>query len=161
MTYDKTTCIICDKQISKSGAAYTSHYRAHVRRGEAKELKRKNGLIFMKPGEDIIQREPYAKLGEDPLPGQPKLVWELPDLKTELPAIDPASYFTTSGEAVKKAEKLVKDVYALASKVRAFRDKLVEARGQKKYLETARDDRRLLIKGKDPRKSAEDEEVEQ
>lgn len=158
MHYNKTKCSICNEEISAGGAAFTSHMRAHVRRGEAKELKRKNGLTFMRPGEDITTKEPFAKLGEDPLPGQPKLVWELPDLKTELPAIDPASYFITSGEAVKKAEKLVKDVYALASKARAFRDKLVEARGPKKYLETARDDKRLLIKAKDPRKHIDDED---
>jgi len=143
----------------------------HVRLKEAVEHKRNGKLLFLRADQNIIDTEPYAKLGNDPLPGQPKDVWIMPDLKTYLPAIDPHSYFITSGEAVKKAEKLVKDVYALATKCRAFRDKLVKARGIKKYLETVRDpslsnkdletSSGLLIKSKNPRSRKEEDEGEE
>lgn len=152
MQYKTAPCTICGKEVSCGGAAFTSHYRMHVRAGKAVEYKQGKKLLFLRADQNITDTQPIAKLGDDPLPGQPKNVWVLPDLKTELAAVDPAAYFVTSGEAVKKAEKLVKDVYALATKCRAFRDKLKKARGIKKYLETARDDQgRLLIKGKDPR----------
>ena len=151
MQFNKTPCPICNQPISKSGAAYTSHVRMHVREGKAIEYKRNNKLVFMEAGINITDIEPYAKLGNDQLPGQPKGVWRLPDLKIELPAVDPSSYFITSGEAVKKAEKLVQDCYQLTSRARTFRDKLRKARGSKKFLETVRERDFLLVKGKDPR----------
>ena len=155
-TFEKIQCVICKEPISKGGAAYCSHMRSHVRRKEAIEYKRNGRLVFL-PGDggSFYDQEPYAKLGDDPLPGQPKGVWELPDIKKELPAIDPAAYFITSGEAVKKAEKLVKDAYSLAVKARAFYKKLVKIRGERKYLETARENSRLLAKCKDPRNKDE------
>jgi hypothetical protein len=154
------TCSICGKQISKAGAAYTSHARMHVKRGEAIEFKSSNGLLFMSEAEHkrYIDEHPYAMLGEEPLPGQPRDIWEIPDVSQEIcgetgqRVIDPSSYFVTSGEAVKKAQKMVKDLYSAAVKARAFRDKLKKARGIKKYLETTREDRRLLVKCKDPKK---------
>ncbi len=156
--YETTNCQICNEPISAGGAAFTSHMRAHVRKGEAQEYKRNGKLLFLKNGVSIIDLEPFAKLGLDHLPGQPKDVWELPDIKAELPMIDPSSYFITSGEAVKKAEKLEKDLFALAIKARFLLRKLRKARGQKKYLELARDDNRLLVKAKDPRAKVTNEE---
>lgn len=151
-TFDKIICCICKTPISKGGAAYTSHMRAHVRRGEAIEHKSSNKLVFIpSDGSAAFEQPPFAKLGEDPLPGQPKGVWELPDLAKEFPVLDTASYFITSGEAVKKSERAVKDAYSLAVKLRAFHKKLQRARGSKKFLETARDDKRILVKAKDPR----------
>jgi hypothetical protein len=153
VSFKKTQCEICGQIISTAGAAHTSHMRMHVKRKEAIEFKRDNRLTFMTESQhnQYIEDHPYARLGEAPLPGQPPGIWELPNISKELPTIDPSSYFITSGEAVKKAEKLVKDLYSVAVKARSFRDKLVKARGIKKYLETSREDNRLLIKRKDPR----------
>jgi len=159
MTFKKIPCQICNELISQGGAAYTSHMRMHVRSKEAVEHKRNGKLIFIKAGINIADIEPYAKLGYDPLPGQPSDVWELPNLPTELPAIDPSSYFITSGEAVKKAEKLVQDCYHLTSLVRVFRDRLRTARGSKKYLETVRDGQKLLVKCKEKRKKHTDDDI--
>ena len=151
MQYAKVTCEICKQTISKGGAAFTAHMRCHVRKKEAIEYRRGRRLLFVRPDFNIVDSEPYAKLGNEPLPGQPKEVWELPNIKAEMPMIDPAAYFITSGEAVRKADKLVQDVYALAAKCRSFRDKLRQARGDKKYLETSRENGVLLIKVKTPR----------
>lgn len=157
--FNKIKCPICEQDISVGGAAYTSHLRSHVRKGEAMEYKSGDHLTFIpaKEHSKFIEEHPYAKLGEEPLPGQPKCVWIINNLKVELPAIDPSKYFITSGEAVKKAEKLVKDVYSLAVKTRAFRDKLKKARGLKKYLEATHENGRLLVKSKDKRVRAENE----
>lgn len=159
-SFDKVNCPICEELISKGGAAATSHLRMHVRSGEAVEHKRDGKLVFIKAGVNITDTEPYAKLGNEPLPGQPKGVWELPDIKTHLPVIDPSSYFITSGEAVKKADKLVEDLYSTTAKARKFRDELRKARGTKKYLETSRDGFRHLVKAKDPRIKANKNETE-
>lgn len=159
MTYKQINCQICNSLISSGGAALTAHMRCHVRNKEAIEYKQGKKLIFMRPDYNIADHEPYAKLGNDPLPGQPKNVWEIPDIKVEMPVIDPHSYFVTSGEAVKKADRLVQDVYALAAKCRAFRDKLKKTRGAKKYLETTRENGKLLVKCKEPRdRTPKDEE---
>lgn len=158
--FKKTECTICKQQISLGGAAFTSHMRAHVRKGEATEYKRGKHLLFI-PSKDqgaFIEQEPYAKLGEEPLPNQPKGVWEVPKLEETLPAFNPASYFITSGEGCKKADKMTKDAYSLAVSCRAFRDKLYKARGAKKYLETSRENGRLLVKTKEPRPKGEKEE---
>ena len=37
-TYCKTKCFFCRKVISSNGAARASHYRMHVRKGEAMEI---------------------------------------------------------------------------------------------------------------------------
>jgi hypothetical protein len=156
VAYTKKLCEFCQKQVSTGGAAFTAHMRMHVRKNEAIELKQNGKLIFMKPGIDILDTEPYAKFNQkfmplDPLPGQPKDTWLLPNIKEILPAIDPSSYFITSGEAVKKSEKLVKDVFALSNHCRQLRDGLRKARGIKKYLELNHDGGYVLVRGKDPR----------
>jgi hypothetical protein len=142
------------------GAAYTSHMRMHVRRKEATEHKRGKKLLFIPANAhtQFIDNQPYAKLGEEPLPGQPKGVWDITEALHDLKTVDPASYYITSGEAVKKAEKLVKDAYSLAVKCRSFFNKLKQARGIRKYLETGRDNSRLIVKGKDPRAKPDEEE---
>jgi len=159
--YETTKCEFCQEEVSAGGAAFTSHMRSHVRKNEVNEYKRNGKLVFLKVGSSITDKEPFALLGFEQLPGQPKDVWQLPNIKEDMPAIDPSSYFITSGEAVKKAEKLEKDLFALAIKARFFKHKLKKARGAKKYLELARDDNRHLIKAKDPRiKYPEEEEKE-
>lgn len=152
-TFKQTECVICHQQISMGGAAYTSHMRAHVRKGEATEYKQGSHLKFLVAGgqETFIETEPYAQLGEEPLPGQPKGVWEITKFIHDLKDISPLGFFITSGEGVKKADKLVQDLYSLAVKARAFRDKLKKARGIKKYLETSWEASRLLVKTKEPR----------
>jgi hypothetical protein len=159
-TYKRGKCPICHQETSLGGAAYTSHMRMHVRNEEATEHQRGKKLIFLPMGtSDFIQKEPYAKLGNEPLPGQPKETWDITDELKSLKAlaenspaiIDPTAYFITSGEAVKKAEKMVSDLYSLALKAKAFKNHLKKARGTKKYLETARENNRLLVKRKDPR----------
>lgn len=151
--FGKTICAICNQPISKGGAAFTSHHRMHVRRNEAVEYRQGRKLLFVsvEAQTKLIEEHPYAQLGDEPLPGQPKGVWDITDTLNELKSVDPKEYYITSGEAVKKAEKLVKDAYALAVKARAFREKLKKARGIKKYLETAHDNNRLCVKCKDPR----------
>jgi hypothetical protein len=158
--FNKIDCPVCRQKISAGGAAYTSHLRAHVRKSEAVEHKRGTRLLFIPSGQQdsFIEAEPYAKLGDEPLPNQPKGVWEVPDLAKTLPAFDPASYFITSGEGCKKADKMTEDAYSLAVKCRSFRDKLYKARGSKKYLETCRENGRLLVKTKEPRPKGDKEE---
>ena len=153
-TFKQITCSICSQLVSTGGAAYAAHMRSHVRKGEATEYKQGKHLKFIATAEQskFIEAQPYALLGEDPLPGQPKGVWQLPEIRKDLPDISPAAYFITSGDGLKKAEKMVKDVYSLAVKVRSFRDKLKRAKGTKKYLETQWENGRLLIKIKMPRK---------
>lgn len=160
MEFKKIKCFICNEDISEGGAAFTSHARMHVRKGEAVEHTRNGKLVFIKAGINITDTEPYAKLGNDPLPGQPKEVWELPEIKTEFPEISPYKYFETSGEAVKKADKLLSDLYSLTAKVKSFRDKLKKARGPNKYLETSRDGFVCLVKSKNPRVKDEDKDKE-
>jgi len=58
---------------------------------------------------------------------------------------------------------LVTDLYSLSILARGFRDRLKKARGIKKFLETARENGKLLlVKAKDPRikVSTEDENQE-
>jgi len=158
-TFEKVICSICKSEIGMNGVAYTSHMRMHVHKDEAIELKTKKGLKFMSKEEyfNLIQNYPYAILGEEPLPEQPKEVWEVPDISKAMPCVNPASYFITSGEAVKKADQLVKDAYSLATKALAFRNLLKKTRGKKIYLETCREDNRLLVKRKCPRSKIDKE----
>jgi len=149
-SFGKIECPVCRETISKGGAAYTSHMRHHVRKQEVIEHRTRKKIMFLTYAE-LDNLAPYTKLGEDPLPGQPKDVWDITDALAALKAIDPATYFTTSGEAVKKADKLVTDLYSLSIMARSFRDKLKKSRGIKKFLETARENSKLLVKAKDPR----------
>lgn len=152
--YKKIKCEICGKDISLGGAAHTAHARMHVRKKEAIEYKQGNKLLFLPAqGGEYLSKEPYAKLSNPPIIGQPKDWWDITDALADLKAVNPAEYFITSGEAVKKAEKLVQDSYSLSVKARAFRDKLKKTRGSHAYLETARESGKLLVKAKDPRKN--------
>ena len=152
MAYEEGPCPICSKKISMGGAARTSHLRAHVRRGEAKEERSEGKLIFTslidKPKKSYQSMEPFAKLGEDPLSHQQKNVWDATEALADLSAIDPKTYYITSGEGVRKADKLVRDLYSAAVRARSFKRKMEKARGSAKFLETCREDGRLLVKQK-------------
>ena len=128
--------------------------RAHVRRGDAEETRQNGRLVFSVKVEqpEYVEPEPYAKLGNELQDHQPDGVWNISDAISSLPSIDPQAYFTTSGEAVKKADKLVRDFYSAAVFARSFRDKLQKARGPAKYLETQRENHMLVVKRKSPRK---------
>lgn len=153
MKYKTTICIICKKEVSAGGAAFTAHMRMHVRKEEAIEEKANGKLHFRSATENVyVEPEPYAKLGNEALQHQPDGVWDITDSLTDLSAIDPSAYFITSGEAVKKSDKLVSDLYSLAVKARSFRNKLEKARAEAKYLETHRENGKLLVKKKSPRK---------
>lgn len=150
--YKKIKCEICNSEVSLGGAAFTAHMRAHVRKKEATEHKQGNKLLFISvQGGEYLSKEPYAKLGNTPIIGQPKDWWDITEALADLKSVSPSEYFITSGEAVKKAEKLVQDSYSLSVKARAFRDKLKKTRGSRTYLETAREGGKLLVKAKDPK----------
>lgn len=154
MQYSTIKCHICGQEISSGGAARTAHMRKHVRLGEAVEVKKNGKLEFHKPGMEqiYVEPEPFAFLGQQPEPHQPDGVFDVTSALKDLPAIDPRDYYRTSGEAVKKAEKLVSDLYSAAVKARSFKDKLERSRADAKYLETQWDNLKLLVKRKYPRK---------
>lgn len=148
------------------------HMRMHCKENEAQETIIDGKIKFIKPKAQYVEPEMYAKLGSDPTIEQPKGVWEIPNISNELPMIDinqyfqttkldPKSYFVTSGEAVKKAEKLVKDAFSLAIKARSFKDKLIEARGNKQYLETSWENNKLIVKTKEKRNKNVEEEIKE
>lgn len=159
--FKKAKCEICGNDVSLGGAAHTAHMRMHVRKKEAIEHKQGNKLLFLPAqGGEYLNKEPYAKLGNTPIPGQPKDWWDITEALAELRSVCPADYYITSGEAVKKAEKLVQDAYSLSVKARAFRDRLKKTRGIRTYLETAREGGRLLVKAKDPKNKGIPDEPE-
>jgi hypothetical protein len=95
--------------------------------------------------------EPFCYLDGKHEPHQPEGVWEL-KVADFINGIDPKTYFITSGEAVKKAEKLERDIWEMAGKARKLRNLLLKARGPAVYLETEWiDGARLIIKRKNPR----------
>lgn len=154
MAFSKENCAICGREISTGGAAKTSHMRSHVRNGEATESKHNDRLVFTPVSviPEYVDPEPYVKLGDQPLAHQPDGVINITEALGKLKAIDPSGYYISSGEAVKKADKLVSDLYSLTVRARSFRDKLIEARATAVYLETQREDGMLIVKRKSPRK---------
>ena len=77
----------------------------------------------------------------NPLKGQVKNKWYV-DVKD----IDVLGYFITSGEAVKKCDKLQHDLSVLAHKARILRDQFIKIRGNYDYLECTHEKGLLLIK---------------
>lgn len=92
----------------------------------------------------------FCKLGERRLEHQPDGVYELV-LSEFITELDPKTYFVTSGEAVRKAEQLEKDIWKMAGKARKLRNYLKKARGPAVYLETEWNDGMLVLKRKNPR----------
>ena len=121
-------CPECNKQM-KSPSGYT----LHLQRCCPKHL----------------EKEPY----EDRQAHQPKNVWQL-DLGVfgeSLKAIDPNAYFITSGEAVRKAERLCLDYENALAASRELLEVLKAVKKDAKYLETQWESNRLLLKQKNPR----------
>lgn len=92
----------------------------------------------------------YCKLGERREEHQPDGIYEL-ILSEFVTAIDPKTYFVTSGEAVRKAEQLAKDLWKMAGQAQKLQNYLKKARGPAVYLETEWNDGRLILKRKNPR----------
>jgi hypothetical protein len=93
--------------------------------------------------------EPY----QDRSLHNPKGVWEL-DLEAfheSLKAIDPKAYFITSGEAVKKTERLCADLKYASEAAAKLLVALKSLKGDAKYLETQWEGSKLLLKQKNPR----------
>jgi len=112
------------------------------------------------------QGEPYAKVVFNPFakgelcqerePHQPKSVWQLDidNFHESLKVIDPRAYFTTSGEAVRKSERLCEDLKKALSVANRLRVILQSLKCDAKYLETQWENERLLLKQKNPRPSS-------
>ena len=100
------------------------------------------------------QPNKYPKVGDD----IDSIVYYL--TLEDFEAIDPKSYFETSGEAVAKAEKLDKDAWKLAGLSRKLLNNLKKSRGGSKYLEVTHEDmdgiRTLVCRRKDPRGTKKD-----
>ncbi|MBD3407280.1 MAG: hypothetical protein GF411_14275 [Candidatus Lokiarchaeota archaeon] len=152
-------CPICDKKVKNQGAL-VSHMRTHVKRGEVIESKDPiSGKMFFDkvPGEIVEEKTftedaPFAMLGDEPVGGQPKKVWEVPI--DQYKAIDPRQYFVTTGEAIIKIDQLIGDLKNLQSNIKKLRTRLLKAKSESKYLETAWEQNKLIVKRKDPRRKS-------
>lgn len=106
------------------------------------------------------ESEPYCKIGGKPQEHHPEGIYEL-KLIEFLQAIDPKTYFVTSGEAVQKAKKLERDLWVMAGKARQLRTLLEKARGPAVYLETEwQEGARLVLKRKNPRVKKDEDKSE-
>lgn len=95
--------------------------------------------------------DPFCKIGGKKQLHQPEAIFELTLSDFFSGPLDPKSYFVTSGEAVRKAEQLEKDIWLMAGKARQLRNLLKKARDKAVYLETEWNDGRLILKRKNPR----------
>lgn len=163
MKYKMTKCIICNYEISAGGAAFVAHMRKHVRLGEAIESSDGTKLIFRSIKDGYIEPEPYAKIGHAAIGAQPDGVWDISDFIKELGKIkiDSEQYFVTSGEAIKKIEQLIKDCSNLSIKAKSLRNLLYKAKGAARYMETHRENSRIIVKCKSPRKKQDDESTDE
>lgn len=110
--------------------------------------------------------DPYAKIVYNPFakgdlcqersPHHPKGVWciDIRSFHEAFKAIDPAQYFITSGEAVKKTEVLCADLKASLKVANRLLGIFKTLKADAKYLETQWENQRLLIKTKNPRPSS-------
>ena len=106
-----------------------------------------------KPLENKQYKEPqlYCKIGQKREEHQPDDIFEL-IIGDFLRAVDPKTYFVTSGEAVQKAKKLEDDLWYLAGQARKLRGLLEKAKGPAKWLETEWNSfGQLVLKRKWPR----------
>lgn len=71
-----------------------------------------------------------------------------------IPEIIPYNYYITSGEAVNKAEQLIKDLQEALKGAKNLYRYLTELRGDNKYLETELQDKTIVLKVKNPRSMA-------
>lgn len=109
------------------------------------ETKSASKLIYQEP-------DPHCKIGGKKQLHQPEGIFELVLSDFFKGAIDPKSYFVTSGEAVRKAEQLEKDLWYAAGQARKLKNLLKVAREKAVYLETEwNNDHHLILKRKNPR----------
>jgi hypothetical protein len=109
------------------------------------------------PYAEIVYK-PFAKGGlcQNRSPHQPKGVWhiDIANFHEALKAIDPKSYFITSGEAVRKTETLCTDLKNALQIANRLLTIFKTLKADAKYLETQWESDRLLIKTKNPRPSS-------
>lgn len=65
--------------------------------------------------------------------------------------INPSNYYITSGEAVCKAEQLIKDLQEMLRNTKVLHKHLALLRGDNKYLETEYQNKLVILKVKNPR----------
>ncbi|MDP1711937.1 MAG: hypothetical protein Q8K86_05720 [Candidatus Nanopelagicaceae bacterium] len=92
----------------------------------------------------------YPYLNEKPIEDQLENGWIIK--AEDLESFHPKSYFITSGEAVAKAEKMVKDAWAFTGRLNKLLNQLKKAKGKAKYLETCHIGDGLAVLAKNPRK---------
>jgi hypothetical protein len=124
-------CPKCDRAL-KSTSAYTLHVK--------------------KCCPDHLDREPYQRRQSH----HPKGVWQLDicEFHQSLKVIDPKAYFITSGEAVRKTERLCEDLRDALHAASHLLVVLKTLKKDAKYLETQWESNRLLLKQKNPRPSS-------
>ncbi len=103
------------------------------------------------PKSTYKEPDPYCRIGGKKQLHQPDAIFELVLSDFFTGPIDPKAYFVTSGEAVRKAEQLEKDLWFAAGQARKLRNLLKVAREKAVYLETEWNDGRLILKRKNPR----------
>jgi len=115
-----------------------------------KQMKSDTGyLLHVRKCCPEYSSEPY----QNRQPHHPKGVWEL-DLcafHESLKVIDPQAYFITSGEAVKKTERLCLDLKCALEAAGKLLAALKSLKDDAKYLETQWESNKLLLKQKNPR----------
>ena len=99
---------------------------------------------------EYVDLPKFPILGHAPKEGQFDNGWVVP--QEELQVFDPRKYFATSGEAVAKSEKMLKDAWLYVGKLQSFANKLKKAKGAAKYLEVAwQGGGTLVVQAKNPR----------
>lgn len=99
---------------------------------------------------DEIQAPPQIPEISEETKNTPKGVWKLtPSLWVK--QVNPSDFYETSGEAIEKAEALIKELQQQLCGAKNLHRVLVQARGQNKYLESERDHNEVILKIKNPR----------
>jgi len=99
-----------------------------------------------------VDDTPFTQLGEERESHQPRNTYEVDLDKWLGKLIDPKQYFVTTGEAIRKAEVLEKDLWAMAGRARKFVQALKKCRGENTYLETRWEGEGVLtVRCKNPR----------
>lgn len=85
-------------------------------------------------------------------PNHKKDVWELCINNFGLKTIDPNKYFITTGEAIRKTERLVEDYIEMVNKAKRLLAVLEKVKGNNEYLETRHQESTLIVLAKNSRK---------
>jgi hypothetical protein len=106
----------------------------------------------MNENQNESEKEKYAVLGNEPIPGQPKKVFLVPI--EDYSSIDPKAYFVTTGEATVKIDVLIEDLQNMVRHAKNLKKELIKTKGESDYLETCWEDGDLLVKKKEKRTRA-------